>query len=724
MIESMFHALFIGIDAYLPNLLSNGAEFRSLGGCVNDVRRAEAALAQRLSDLAATGRLRVRALHAPDAGGKPGGDEDAWPTAANIRRALSALADAARPGDQVYIHYSGHGGRVSTLFPELKGGDGVDEALVPMDIGKPDWEGQPHYARAERYIRDVELARYLDQLANKKDAEGKGVTITLVFDCCHSGGATRGTEIAARTATGGKATPKDPSGTLDCPPAPAAPAFDDAERKRMVDAFTRLAASAATRSAAPAKSTWLPPAAGYVLLAGCRDVEAALEASIDGKPRGGVLTDAYLEALATLSGDQSWKTVYDRVLARVHSRFPSQTPQLLGDIEREVFGFRLLPVEHTLTVTAVDAASGIVTVNGGAALALARGTELGIYHPGDTDFSLTHRRVAIAAVEQVGALESKARVAAGAAFGEILEGAPAVIQGLALRRSVELFRRADLPPPLAARQDAALAAVEEAIGAHGKGFLEVCPAGQTPHYQVAVTPAGEYEVCDPQGTPLRYLSPAFRIDHPTAPRDVVAQLRRLVRYHTVLEMSEPASDLGDQIRTELLLAPPGWTDLQPVSNVGGTPLQRTGDAYSVPHETWVWLRVTNTDPSMPVNIALIDLNRLWEVDLIVPDPEDLRGKRYETIKQTSTFAFKMYTGVDEAFDTFKLFMTTGDVDFRLLSTAGATRGGARSPATNALARLMDSLDAPENQTRESAPARSSSAPWTVREIRFRTYKVE
>ena len=95
---------------------------------------------------------------------------------------LHQLGRMAPSGSLVYIHYSGHGGRAKTLFPQVKGEDGVDEGLVPTDIGTP--HGQ--------YVRDLEIAEILQNF------ESKGLVVTLVLDCCHSGGATRGEEVGIR----------------------------------------------------------------------------------------------------------------------------------------------------------------------------------------------------------------------------------------------------------------------------------------------------------------------------------------------------------------------------------------------------------------------------------------------------------------------------------------------------------------------------------------------
>ncbi|KAF6824114.1 hypothetical protein CPLU01_11043 [Colletotrichum plurivorum] len=87
---------------------------------------------------------------------------DPLPTFDNIVPAFKTLADGAQPGDFIYIHYSGHGSlRSPTGFPNLKG-----ENL--------------------EYLFDVEIAFLLKQTADKS------ATITLVLDCCHSGGATQG----------------------------------------------------------------------------------------------------------------------------------------------------------------------------------------------------------------------------------------------------------------------------------------------------------------------------------------------------------------------------------------------------------------------------------------------------------------------------------------------------------------------------------------------------
>jgi hypothetical protein len=89
--------------------------------------------------------------------------------------AFKKLTPKVQPGNQVYIHYSGHGGRASTAFPERKGANGLDEALAPTDIGNSE----------ARYLRDIELAHLLKAMVDI------GLPVTIVLDSCHSGGGTR-----------------------------------------------------------------------------------------------------------------------------------------------------------------------------------------------------------------------------------------------------------------------------------------------------------------------------------------------------------------------------------------------------------------------------------------------------------------------------------------------------------------------------------------------------
>jgi hypothetical protein len=89
------------------------------------------------------------------------------PTRDNILKAYRDLVSASKKGDAVFIHYSGHGGKLRDDDGDEK--DGFDETLVPVD-----------YASAGQ-IRDDDLFTTLI------GPMAAGVTMTCLFDCCHSG---------------------------------------------------------------------------------------------------------------------------------------------------------------------------------------------------------------------------------------------------------------------------------------------------------------------------------------------------------------------------------------------------------------------------------------------------------------------------------------------------------------------------------------------------------
>jgi hypothetical protein len=176
---SKLYALLIGIDCYLPNQLPDGGSYKNLSGCIRDIRYVEDFLKLKLK----MPPEQIFKLTASNVG-KPEPTEppEKWPTYENMVAMFNHVTEVAEPGDQVYIHYSGHGGRVKTNYPQLKGENGIDEALVPTDIGNS----------TARYLRDIEIAKLLERMVDKK------LVVTVILDSCHSGGATKGDDAEIR----------------------------------------------------------------------------------------------------------------------------------------------------------------------------------------------------------------------------------------------------------------------------------------------------------------------------------------------------------------------------------------------------------------------------------------------------------------------------------------------------------------------------------------------
>lgn len=93
--------------------------------------------------------------------------ENVEPTRDNIMEAYAKIVDDSEPGDVVYLHYSGHGGKLRDRDGDEA--DGYDETLIPLDY------------QTNGQIRDDDLLRNL-VIPMKAD-----VFVTSVMDCCHSG---------------------------------------------------------------------------------------------------------------------------------------------------------------------------------------------------------------------------------------------------------------------------------------------------------------------------------------------------------------------------------------------------------------------------------------------------------------------------------------------------------------------------------------------------------
>jgi hypothetical protein len=89
------------------------------------------------------------------------------PTRANIMNALDRVTQYSKAGDVVFIHYSGHGGRVRDTSGDEA--DGYDETLIPVD-----------FKRAGQIVDD-DLYKHL---VKRMPAD---VNVTVLMDCCHSG---------------------------------------------------------------------------------------------------------------------------------------------------------------------------------------------------------------------------------------------------------------------------------------------------------------------------------------------------------------------------------------------------------------------------------------------------------------------------------------------------------------------------------------------------------
>lgn len=578
------HAMIIGCDLYLPNTLPEGS-YPSLGGCVRDAMRVKDFLTER-AGLQEPNLILLTSSAGTD--GKPIEPADRRPTYKNIVEGFQKLIDRAKSRDHVYVHFSGHGGRCPTIIPKVKGLQANDEALVPIDIGD----------KSSRYVRDIEIAALLKKMADKK------IVATIVFDCCHSGGATRAVR-RDHDSTGIRGV-----GFVDSAKRPTDSLVGTVEElsaaAELSDGITN------TGQTRGVNATSNPPSA-LAFLAACRPFELAREYAFDGGPRQGALTYWYLKLIEAGIEGLTFRTIFDQVVKRIHDQFPDQTPMFFGDPDRAILGGMSIATLPAIPVIAASAAS--ITLGAGQASLIEAGTEYAIFPQAAKDLTVVNDRVAAVRVTTVRPNEANAEVVQLFQSRGIRVGDKAVPIGVPLK----LVRKIDVLTPNGTApgpQDLALQAIRKNLS-NQTWVEQVATAGDSADFVVTTDKKGTtYQICDASDVPLQ-IRPPLLTTEPTAAKQVVARLIHLARFQAVqaLDNPDPASPLRGLIVTELLRTPPTFQLGQ--STTGFKPYEAGVVPRLKPGE-WVVLSVSNRS-AFPVNLTILDLTSDWSVSIVDQD---------------------------------------------------------------------------------------------------------
>lgn len=688
-----FYALLIGIDYYDPK----PDDFDHLQGCVRDVDK----VADYLEKSLQIPPEHITRLTSPLPKTNSTADvrsarKEMPPTYQNIVKAFSDVTETAQAQDLVYVHYSGHGGRVKTIFPDLKGEGQFDEGLVPMDVGTHGY-----------YLRDIEMTTLLKRMTDK------GLIVTVIFDSCHSGGATRSVGAFRGSRSGGTDQADRPT--------------DSAVADRETLAQNWLAITQGED-----KKSWVSGQRDYVFLGACRSSELANEFAFDGQDRNGALTYWMLNTLNAAPTGLTYQSLYDRIKGQIQSQFSSQLPMLTGEGNRLVFGSEIQPIKYSLTVIKVD--SDEVTLDGGLAQGLTSGSRFALY-PVSSDFTDLQKRLAVVEISQVKSTTAIAKILKMEASGvppatdKIEPGLPAVMEAapLSLKRAVRLLDKEigdgknQLPPDLEDQQVTALEKVRQSM--QGNGWLLEADSSQEGDFQVAVGRKGNYEIYR-KGVLLTNLTPALSIQDDEAPEQVVQRLVHLGKYQSAQELDNPASKVAEFLKFELL-------------DKDGNPFPE-GEDIVLKQDSAVSISVENLS-SHALNIAILGLDSTWEIYQF-----PIRGQdNYAFIDLAAKdkfkipiegFSFPDKAEYDTAAECFKIFASRGSANFQWLilptldqqlptrgNLEGATRG-TFNPLNDLLSSVGADIDEPPVVTRKAKTPPDPNADWATKEIRIKVVK--
>lgn len=233
-----------------------------------------------------------------------------------IVRELGWLVSSASAGDVCVFHYSGHG----SVRPDLDGDDkdGSDECLCPVD-----------YEIAGK-IADDELGALYARAP-------VGCRLTLIMDCCHSGGSQLAGGPANVTFRKIEASSEERRAIA------AAKLRYDADRNAFVSrVLARSPGATVAELQRLSKEAYQEFAATRVrprphihhlnslLVAACEPKKLSAEAVLDGKPQG-VLTYHLLQAMGDLGPSAAAGQVFARAASLLLSAGFTQRPQLEGE---------------------------------------------------------------------------------------------------------------------------------------------------------------------------------------------------------------------------------------------------------------------------------------------------------------------------------------------------------------------------------------------------------
>ncbi|MGB5635843.1 MAG: caspase family protein [Waterburya sp.] len=704
------YALLIGINCYLPNLLSDGSHYGSLDGAVGDIEDVEKFLLRQpqkpkqIFKLTATSSETSSFSDPP----KPIESEEQLPTYANIIKHFDEITKVAREGDLVYVHYSGHGGRAKSIYPKEIKSNGIDEALVPTDIGTG--EGQ--------YIRDLELAVLLKRMVDK------GLVVTLILDSCHSGGSTRGGDAKIRGLR---------HDVIDETPRPTASLVNPSAEELAAVAPGWKNLKYATRAGIPV-ATMIPEAKGYVLLAACRPSEYAYEYPFDGQQSNGALTYWLLDTLAQPNPGITYKMIHDRINGKINTQFPTQNPMILGEGDRTFLGKEYKSVPFAVNVLEVKSEENKVKLGAGQAQGLRKGAEFAIYPSGTLDFADKTQRIALAEITKRGAAESWAEITT--VINDqiaIQEGSQAVLTSVPVKllKKVRLLKDKDTPPG----RESALKAIETAIQDNGwvKLVAEDADNPEAADYQVDVKAVNEeeankyrltvgeviYEVCDRTGAPI-ILRPAIKVDASGAAAKIVKRLVHLAKYQATEELDnhDLNSELKGQIAVEILGKQDDYERGDPIDP---KPFADP-DNPTLNVDEYLFIKIRN-NYSEVLNFTILDLESNWAISQIEPSKATSQFTPLDPGEdKLIILRMSLPEGDKEGLDIFKVFATKDAANFRWLALPAldqpflskAERGITRS-AFNPLEELLSSFAA-EHPTRTGNPVAFPSNDWTTTQI--------
>lgn len=584
------------------------------------------------------------------------------PTHANIALEFKRLAEAVRAGDQVVVLLAGHGDREPESIPPdpiSPEPDGIDEIFLPADV-EP-WRGFPE--RVRNAIVDNELRDWLAAITAKQ------AYVWALFDCCHSGSMTRGTEVVRQL----------PAGVL-------------VPREELAKAREKV--SERTSRPLPDQSVKEPSfvAADDFLVASfaCREFELAPECPQPGNSRNdkhyGLFTYSVVSCLEQCAASD-YPLTYRELMQRVQASYLSRphgspTPMIVGvGQDRIVLGGQQ-PVRPKIVITRIKGKS---VVNVGDLHGVTPGSILRVYSPAGGHPE--PEAIGYVRVDETQPLQS---TVVAVAYDDLVKRADlppnglcevAAIQYPVARRlclAVDADDGADTIRRIVARAIDALPAEEAAL-------FTLVEDVSSAHFVVHRGPQRP-ELQDASGS--RQAIPLPAVDSKrfaavlTATIKAIQRANSLISIGTKLEGSRDST--GSDVKIEVIS--------HSSDGDGGEPIERPASGWVFRPGDRISFRVTNTSKTKRLEVTLLIVDPDYQITVFHPGP----GETNKAVEPGASFNTGVGTINDEppfGPETLVAIVTSPTnppVDYSLLTQPGVWGENSRgAPQSCPIAQLLD-----------------------------------
>lgn len=449
----------------------------------------------------------------------------------------------------------------------------------------------------------------------------------------------------------------------------------------------------------------------------------------------------------------TYKDLHDRINAKINSQFPQQTPMLIGEGNRIVLGSDYAKIQYAVSVMQVNLAANpnTICIETGQVAGLRKGAEFVIYPHGTREF-LLEKRLAVATITELGATKSWCELKPLPGKELVKQGDQAVLTSAStnLVRKIRLLRLEEaqtenelladnvftrkLPQAVYRTQESAFENLNHVLET-AKGWIELVSdedkdnKKEVAHYFVAINKNGEYEICDPTGTPYANMRPPLKVSAPNAATQLVNRLVHVAKYHAAEELDnfDKTNPLLGKLTVEWLGKLSDYDTADPIPAESELAPLSDQNHPTINVGEWIFLRIRNNS-STDLNVAVLDLGSDWSITQAYPEEPASKFMTIERQKEEIfPFHLSLADGYEQGSDIAKVFATVGTPNLRWLELPPLDQPlvpkGIAKPGSEPLEELLAAISEENPKERKLNPAAYPSREWTTKQLKINVKKV-